>query len=173
MIRRKSNHNRHPHQRYQDLKKQSIPELIYSECEGEPEGGIFRMKANSNDIANYSEEKAQEENMVFDKNEALEIIEDDEEFLKELAEIFINDAPEQMSEIKEAVYSRNSKDLTSSAHKLKGAVACFGEKAAFKATWKLEIMGRENRLDDVEETYEVLVREAERLVNALREFVRN
>lgn len=131
------------------------------------------MKANSNDIANYSEEKVQDDNTVFDKDEALEIIEDDEEFLKELAEIFINDAPEQMSEIKEAVYSQNSKDLTSSAHKLKGAVAYFGEKAAFKAAWKLEIMGRENRLDDVEQTYEVLVREVGRLVNALKEFVKS
>jgi HPt (histidine-containing phosphotransfer) domain-containing protein len=174
VIRRKSKHNRHHlRHRYQDLKKQIIPELIYSECEGETEGGIFRMKTNSNDIPNYSEEDAREDKTVFDKDEALRIIDDDEEYLRELAEMFINDFPEQKSKIKEAVNSHNSEALRKSAHKLKGAVANFGKKAVFKTALELEMMGKENRLDDVEKIYGVLVREAERLVNALRRFIKS
>ncbi len=108
---------------------------------------------------------------VFDKDEALEIIQDDEEFLKELAEMFIIDFPEQMSKIKEAVDSHNSEALGKSAHKLKGAVVNFGKRAAFETALKLEMMGKENRLDGTKDIYDILVKDAEQLVNALKEYV--
>ncbi len=110
---------------------------------------------------------------VFDKEKALEIAYGDEDFLRELVEMFINKSPEYMSGIKEAIDSRNNETLIKSAHKLKGAVANFGEKAVFKTALELEMMGKENRLDDVEKIYGVLVREAERLVNALRKFIKS
>lgn len=131
----------------------------------------FSMKANSNDITDCSEEKWQNNETVFDKDEALEIIGGEEEFLKELAEMFMNDFPEQISKIQEAIHSHDSNALEKSAHKLKGAVVNFGKNTMFKATLSLETMGRENRWDDVEETYGALTREAERLACALREFV--
>ncbi len=112
-----------------------------------------------------------EDNRLFDKDEILKSFDGEEEFLAELVEIFINDAPEQLSGIKEAVDNCICKDLEKSAHKLKGAVANFGEKAAFEAAFKLEMMGRENRLDGVKETYDTLVNEVACLVNALKEFV--
>ncbi len=115
----------------------------------------------------------QEDKTVFDKVEALKIIDNDKEFLKELAEIFINDAPEHMSEIEEAVDSRNSSDLKKSAHKLKGAVANFGKNATTDTAFKLEKMGRENRLDGVEGVYGTLVKDVECLMNALKEFVKS
>jgi HPt (histidine-containing phosphotransfer) domain-containing protein len=110
-------------------------------------------------------------NRVFDKNEILENFDGDEEFFTELVEIFITDTPEQLSEIKEAVDNSKSRDLERSAHKLKGAVANFGEKAAFETAFQLEMMGRECRLDGADEVYDTLVKEIERLVNALKEFV--
>ena len=114
----------------------------------------------------------QKDKTVFDKDEALKMFEGDEEFLKELVEIFINDAPEHMSEIEEAVDSRNSKALEKSAHKLKGAVANFGKNATTDTAFKLETMGKENNLDEVEEVYGTLVKDVENLMNALKEFVR-
>lgn len=131
------------------------------------------MKTNSNDITDCSNEKWQNDKTVFDKDEALHIIGDDEEFLKELAKMFIDDFPEQISKIKEAINSHDSKALEKSAHKLKGAVANFGEKVAFKAALNLEMMGKENRLEDVEEAYEALMKKTECLVNALREFIKS
>lgn len=130
------------------------------------------MKANSNDITDCSREKGQNNEIVFDKDEALGIIGDEEEFLKELAEMFLDDFPEQISKIKEAINSHDSKALEKSAHKLKGAVANFGKNTVFKAALSLEMIGRENRWDDVEETYGALTREAERLVCTLKEFVK-
>ncbi len=133
----------------------------------------FSMKANSNDITDCSEEKWLNDETVFDKDDALKINGDEEEFLKELAEMFIDDFPEQISLVEKAVNIRDSNALEKSAHKLKGAVANFGKNTVFKAALSLEMMGRENRWDDVEETYGALTREAERLVYALREFVKS
>lgn len=113
----------------------------------------------------------QENKTVFDKDEALKIIDNDNEFLKELVEIIINDVPEHMSEIEEAVNCRNSEALVESAHKLKGAVANFGKNATTDTAFKLETMGRENNLDGVEEVYDTLVKDVENLMNALKEFV--
>ena len=115
----------------------------------------------------------QEYKTVFDKGEALKIIDNDKEFLKELVEIFINDAPEHMSEIEEAVNSRNSEALGKSAHKLKGAVINFGKSATTGTAFKLETMGRGNNLDGVEDVYGTLVKDVENLVNALKEFVKS
>lgn len=115
----------------------------------------------------------QKDKIVFDKDEALKMFEDDVEFLKELIEMFINDAPEHMSEIEEAVNCRNSKALEKAAHKLKGAAANFGKNATTDTAFKLETMGKENNLDGVEEVYGILVKDVESLVNALKEFVKS
>ncbi len=115
----------------------------------------------------------QKDKTVFDKDEALKMFEGDEEFLKELVEVFINDTPEQMSEVREAVDSRNSKTIEKSAHKLKGAVANFGKNATTDTAFKLETMGKENNLVGVEEVYGTLVKDVESLTNALMEFVKS
>lgn len=112
-----------------------------------------------------------EDNIVFDKDEILKSFDGEEEFLKEVVEIFINDTPEQLARIKEAVDNHNSKDLEKSAHKMKGAIINFGEKAAFETALQLEMMGREYGLDGVEEVYDTLVKEVECLVNALKDFL--
>ncbi len=112
-----------------------------------------------------------EDKIVFDKDVALKMLEGEEEFLRELAEIFINDVPEHMSEIEEAVNCRNSEALVKSAHKLKGAAANFGKNATIDTAYKLETMGRENNLDGAEEVYGTLVKDIESLVNVMKEFV--
>ncbi len=114
----------------------------------------------------------QEDKTVFDKDVALKMLEGEEEFLRELAEIFINDVPEHMSEIEEAVNCRNSEALVKSAHKLKGAAANFGKNATTDTAFKLETMGRGNNLDSVEEVYGTLVKDIESLVNVMKEFVK-
>jgi len=115
----------------------------------------------------------QEDKTVFDKEEALKMFEGEKEFLKELAGIFINDAPEHMSEIEEAVHSRNSEALDKSAHKLKGAAANFGKNVTTDTAFKLETMGKENKLDGIEEVYDTLVKDIEQMMNALAEFVKS
>ncbi|MDN3515091.1 MAG: Hpt domain-containing protein [Candidatus Brocadia sp.] len=131
------------------------------------------MKTNLHDIAVLRKEEWQNNEIVFDKDEALEIHGNEEEFVKELAEMFLYDFSDQISLIKEAITCHNSSDLEKAAHKLKGAVANFGKNTVYKAALNLEMMGRENRWDDVQEAYGSLTKEAERLIHALRKFVKS
>ncbi len=113
-----------------------------------------------------------EDNKTFDKDEILKRFDGEKDFLAELVEIFVNDVPEQLSKIKEDVNNRNGNGLEKSAHKLKGAIANFEEKAAFETALQLEMMGKKNKLDGVEEAYDTLVKEIEYLVDALKETVK-
>ncbi len=114
-----------------------------------------------------------EDEIVFDKDKALNIIGGDEEFLREIVEIFLTDVPQQVSDIKNAVNSRNGEALEKTSHKLKGAVSNFGENATFKTALKLETIGKENMLDDVDKIYGTLVNDLESLVNALKNLLKN
>ncbi len=114
-----------------------------------------------------------EDEIVFDKDKALNIIGGDEEFLREIVEIFLTDVPQQVSDIKNAVNSRNGEALEKTSHKLKGAVSNFGENATFKTALKLETIGKENMLDDVDKIYGTLVNNLESLVNALKNLLKN
>ncbi len=113
-----------------------------------------------------------EEKRTFDKDEILKRFDWEKDFLAELVEIFANDVPEQLSKIKENVNNRNGRGLDKSAHKLKGAIANFEEKAAFETALQLEMMGKKNKLDGVEEVYDTLVKEVEYLVKALKETIK-
>ncbi|GAX61098.1 PAS sensor protein [Candidatus Scalindua japonica] len=112
-----------------------------------------------------------DDNIELEKDEILEKFGGDEGFLTEIIEIFLDDTPKQLSKIKKAINNLNSKELEQSAHKLKGAIANFVENTAFKTALKLEIMGRENRFDGVEDVFDTLVKDVECLANELKECI--
>jgi signal transduction histidine kinase/DNA-binding response OmpR family regulator len=121
---------------------------------------------------NRSGEKITEVRIAFDKEEALKLNGDDDEFLRELAEIFINDFSDYLSNIKKAIDDRNNEALEESAHKLKGVVVCFGENASADTAFKLEMMGAENRMNGVQKIYDTLAKDVEDLVHALSEYIK-
>ncbi len=121
---------------------------------------------------NRGREKTEEYRVAFDKEEALKLNGDDDEFLRELAEIFINDFPDYLSNVKKAIDDRNNEALEESAHKLKGVVVCFGKNASADTAFKLEMMGKENRVNGVQEIYDTLVKDVEGLVHALNEYIK-
>lgn len=126
-----------------------------------------------NNITNYGESDEQDDIAVFDKNEAIEIIDDDEDFVKELAGIFINDFPAQISKMKEAINKNDNKTLGKAAHELKGAVSNLGKKAVFKTCLKLEELCEQGSMNEAVKTYDVLVVEIERLAKVLREYIKS
>jgi HPt (histidine-containing phosphotransfer) domain-containing protein len=70
----------------------------------------------------------------------------DEELLKEIAEIFLEQCPEELAEIRRAIEAQNPEAVQEAAHSLKGAVGNFGAKTAFDAAYRLELMGRKGNL---------------------------
>lgn len=88
-----------------------------------------------------------------DKAVALERLGGDEELLKEVAALFLDEYPALMAQIKVAVAAHNANQLERAAHSLKGSVSNFGSEAAWQAAYEMEKMGRANDLTKSEAAY--------------------
>lgn len=94
--------------------------------------------------------------MIFDLSVALERMGGDEEILKEIAALFVEDSPEQLQRIRQAIDAGNAQALERAAHTLKGSVSNFGAESAVKAAFALEMMGREGNLTQAQEHFDTL-----------------
>lgn len=93
---------------------------------------------------------------TFDMAAALERVDGDASLLKELAGLFLDEAPQRMAEIRQAITQRDATTLQREAHTLKGSVGNFGARDAFEAARRLENIGLEQHWGQVEETWSVL-----------------
>ncbi len=108
---------------------------------------------------------------VFNKAEALKLVDGDEEFLQELAEIFVRKSGGHLSGIHEAIAGGNAAELTRTAHKFKSELASLRADAAAQSAMRLEMMGRNVDLAHAGEECERLRTEVERLNRALTDFI--
>jgi HPt (histidine-containing phosphotransfer) domain-containing protein len=104
---------------------------------------------------------------VFDKTEALENLGGDMDFLKEIIEIFLNDFPNQMKQIREGILEGDAEAVEHAAHSLKGSVANFAAKRTYDAAYRLEVLGREGNLGEANEALVNLEKEIEEMKDAL------
>ena len=84
----------------------------------------------------------------FDLNAAIARVEGDMDLLKEIALLFLEDAPAMLSDLRLAVENSDALAVEKTAHRLKGSVANFGAQAALEAVRKLEQLGRDKDLTD-------------------------
>lgn len=109
---------------------------------------------------------------VLDREALYERVGGDEEFLQEIAGLFLEDCPKLLSDIQSAVTAGNARALQHAAHTLKGSVANFGAEAARHAALRLEVLGREGNLRPAADAYSDLVQEIGRFTNALDSLAR-
>jgi CheY-like chemotaxis protein len=115
--------------------------------------------------ASAPEEQPAEE--ILDRDAALARVDGDEELLKDLVVLFLDDCPKLLSEIRVALARCDSTALTRAAHRLKGTVGNFTASAAFEAARRLEMIGRQGDLTGAEKAFAALEEEIERLKLAL------
>ena len=104
---------------------------------------------------------------VFDRSAALSYVDGDIGLLREMAELFLADYPQQMAKIQAAIANGDSQALMRGAHSLKGVVATFAAKATSEAALRLEMMGENGDLLAAREVYAVLEAEISRLAPVL------
>ena len=80
--------------------------------------------------------------------EALQRIGGDEELLREIAGLCLDEYPKLLSEIRAAIGARNAKDLEHGAHTMKGVVSNFAAETTRQAAFTLEMIGRSGDLKD-------------------------
>ncbi len=73
---------------------------------------------------------------------ALERLGGDEELLREVAGLFLDEYPVLMNEIRTAAASRDAEALQRAAHSMKGSVSYFGSDGVYQAAFLLEKKGR-------------------------------
>ena len=78
---------------------------------------------------------------------ALERLGGDEELLREVAGLFLDEYPMLMDEIRSAAQARDADALQRAAHSMKGSVSNFGADGVYQAAFALEKKGRSGDLE--------------------------
>jgi len=102
---------------------------------------------------------------VFDYDDFMERMDGDMDLLKEVIEIFLEDAPNLVAALRSAVRNRNAEAMERAAHTLKGAAANISAKRLQQLSHVMQEMVKkgevsqvERLLGDMEMHYEVLDR---------------
>ncbi len=93
---------------------------------------------------------------ILDYPLALSRVGGDEELLKELGDLFLEEYPRLLAEIHDAHKQGAAAQLGRAAHSLKGSVANFGAKDAVELATQLEQCGVKGDLDAVDEVLHAL-----------------
>ena len=107
----------------------------------------------------------------FDKEELLEELDGDHEFLEESLEALAADAPPLLEKLREAVAGGNGEGVRQSAHTLKSMVGNFCAQPAFDAALRMEQLGAGGDLAQAAEAMDALSHEVERLQASLQELL--
>jgi HPt (histidine-containing phosphotransfer) domain-containing protein len=105
---------------------------------------------------------------VLDQKALLEGVGGDRKLLRKLVRLFLNDSPQRLKEIKEAIRHSDPGALARAAHTLKGSIGSLAAKNTFAAAQRLETMGIQGNIGDAPEASQTLERELARLVETLR-----
>lgn len=110
---------------------------------------------------------------VLDRSVALMRVGGDEELLREMAQLFLDEYPSQMGAVRQAVEARDAKAIERAAHSLKGSIGNFAASAAHQAALALEIQGRTGDLSKVEHLFGELERSLLDLIPELERLARD
>jgi HPt (histidine-containing phosphotransfer) domain-containing protein len=130
----------------------------------------FRPDPSNRDVGHamvLNEESA----CVFDFDGALARVGGDEDLLREIGALFLQEFPPAISGLRHAVADRDPKRIERSAHSLKGSLSTFGTGVAFQATYELERKGSTGDLAEVESNLQRVEVSLARLCNELRTLI--
>jgi|GEM_PF-1077562 len=106
-----------------------------------------------------------------DRQRLVERFVGDLDLARQMAAIFLEEAPRLLEAARQALAGGRTLDLATAAHTLKGSVGYFEAPLAFAAALELERLGREERLAPAAEALERLTRELERVRAELGEWL--
>ncbi len=104
---------------------------------------------------------------VIDTKAALQRVDGDVQFLRELLDLFVDEAPQVMADIRAAIACHDAEALARAAHSLKGAAANLAATAAAEAALRLEHMGRAGDLSESPRACDTLEAEIARVREVL------
>jgi len=91
-----------------------------------------------------------------------------DDFINELIDTFLEDAPKMIAEIKSGFATNNAETFRRAAHSMKSNAATFGASQLAALAKELEMLGKENRLHETGNRLEALEEAYESVRNELR-----
>jgi signal transduction histidine kinase/DNA-binding response OmpR family regulator/HPt (histidine-containing phosphotransfer) domain-containing protein len=108
---------------------------------------------------------------LWDRTKALERVDGDEPLLRELVQIFLEESPKQLTEMRRAIESANLEAIERTAHSLKGELGYLGLPTAAQKAKDLERMGRERTLQPVAELFLTFQSEVSAVAGAMQQML--
>ena len=102
---------------------------------------------------------------------ALNRMDSDVDLLIEQMQFFLNDAPQLVRHISDAIASGRGPQLQSSAHRLKGLVSSYDDTPAAELCLQLEFAGRDSVFQGTADCLAHLSPHVDRLLESIRRFV--
>jgi len=108
-------------------------------------------------------------NPCWNRAEALARIGDDEQLLRDLCHIFLEEAPKLVEKLRQAVTDADFETVMKTAHSLKGEASYLGAARASQSARQLERWGQESNQAEVTKTFAELERDVADLTLALKD----
>ncbi len=108
---------------------------------------------------------------IVDWTTALRSVQGDQDLLRSLVATFLEESPRLMSSLRKAVAEAAAQGMLQSAHTLKGSLQYLGAERAFRLAFRLEMMAREGKLQEAEETLAALEVEMARVTTVLLDYL--
>ena len=105
---------------------------------------------------------------VFNRNLALDRVGGDEDLLREVAQLFLQEYPSLMGQLEDAVARDDASRVMETAHTMKGSLATLGAEAGTQIAFQLESMGRQRTLEGSHETCRALADQLNELKSELQ-----
>ncbi len=105
---------------------------------------------------------------AFDRVEVLRRLEGDDQLLREVIDLFIQDSASLVDRLRTAVERNDADEVRAAAHRLKGAASNLAAGPVTDAARALEVIGEQGTLAEAMPAWQHLKHEADRLAVALR-----
>jgi HPt (histidine-containing phosphotransfer) domain-containing protein len=105
-------------------------------------------------------------------HELMTQIGDDLELVTEIVELFLEESPLLLADLRQAIADRDAKAVERAAHRLKHSSGQFGSNPVVVAAVRLEVLGRKGDLADIDSTFRTLQQELQELRTRLSDWSR-
>lgn len=114
---------------------------------------------------------AAHESVWFDQSRALAAAGGDVEVLREIAALFLEDVPQRIGDLHEALAAQDHERLAHQAHSIRGSAVVFGSEATAQAALRLELLAVQRRSEAVPGALAELEYALGKLMEALQDFL--
>ena len=132
---------------------------------------IIEHFVNNSEEAKFNRKIKKYTHEVFDRDAALAIVDNDTEFLRDIIDIFFENTPKQMAEIKKAIDVKDTIMIGMQAHSLKSASESICANSIKDIVYKMEIAAKNKEIDKVEALNKKLEDEFERFKSFMYNYV--